>query len=392
MVNEEAGAGLLKGVDMAKQQEDRMVSNRGRKRLVTRPPVKRELIVNVLRDQIVQGVLQPGSRLPTRPELQETYDVSQPTIQQAINQLVEEGFLYARGGQGTFVSETPPHLNHYVVVFSHHPQMSTEVWSQFCRALANEASSLTFGGTRRMSVVYRVAQGTAEYDELLSDVKCHRVAGLILPESPNPIIDSPLVSEPGVPVVAITNESAKGIPAVYPDWDNWLTRALDYVAQRGRKRVALLTTWMAESLESGSGSFFGEIRKRGLETRPYWIQHIHPSSASWANNVAQLLFNPEQSVRPDALLINDDNLVEHASAGLVMGQVRVSDEVDVVAHCNFPWQPPTVLPLKRLGFSTRELLATCVKIIDDMRAGEEVKPVNLMPAVFEDEFQRAQSR
>jgi DNA-binding LacI/PurR family transcriptional regulator len=92
-----------------------------------------------------------------------------------------------------------------------------------------------------------------------------------------------------------------------------------------------------------------------------------------------------QSERPDALLILDDNLVEHATAGLIAAGVRVPEDLDVVAHCNFPWPTPSVLPLTRIGFNNTEVVRHCVDLIDAMCAGQTVPAITEIAAVREDE-------
>jgi len=45
-------------------------------------------------------------------------------------------------------------------------------------------------------------------------------------------------------------------------------------------------------------------------------------------------------VRPDALVVADDNLVTCATQGIAASGVQVPGELDVVAHCNFPHPLP----------------------------------------------------
>ena len=71
----------------------------------------------------------------------------------------------------------------------------------------------------------------------------------------------------------------------------------------------------------------------------------------------------------DALIVMDDNLVEHASAGILAAGVRVPEQLDVVAHCNFPWPAPSVLPVARLGYRAAEVLDRCVDWINARREG-----------------------
>jgi DNA-binding LacI/PurR family transcriptional regulator len=89
--------------------------------------------------------------------------------------------------------------------------------------------------------------------------------------------------------------------------------------------------------------------------------------------------------RPDALIITDDNLVEHAQAGLIAAGIRVPDQVEVVEHCNFPW-PPSVLGTKRLGFDSHAILRACIDLIDRQRRNETVPGMTLVPAIFEEEL------
>jgi DNA-binding LacI/PurR family transcriptional regulator len=89
--------------------------------------------------------------------------------------------------------------------------------------------------------------------------------------------------------------------------------------------------------------------------------------AKWVQATAHLLMHSNQTERPDALLITDDNLIEPVTAGLVAAGVRVPDDLEIVAHCNFPWPAPTHLPITRVGYNVRRLLADCIASIDRQR-------------------------
>ena len=60
-------------------------------------------------------------------------------------------------------------------------------------------------------------------------------------------------------------------------------------------------------------------------------------------------------------------------------------DLDVVAHCNYPTVPAKVLPIRLLGFDSRQLLGTCITHIDQARRGESVPDMTVVPALFEDE-------
>ncbi|REJ13120.1 MAG: phosphonate metabolism transcriptional regulator PhnF [Bacillaceae bacterium] len=58
-----------------------------------------------IKKQIEIGELQPDQAIPSEREYAERYQISRMTVRQAINNLVNEGYLYRQKGRGTFVSK-----------------------------------------------------------------------------------------------------------------------------------------------------------------------------------------------------------------------------------------------------------------------------------------------
>jgi len=61
-----------------------------------------EEIVNQVRNQISEGLLKPGDRLPPERELVKEFGVSRPSLREALNSLVAMGFVEVRGKR-TFI-------------------------------------------------------------------------------------------------------------------------------------------------------------------------------------------------------------------------------------------------------------------------------------------------
>src|SRR5580693_7246418 len=61
-----------------------------------------------LRAAILEGRLHPATRLPATRDLARQYRLSRGTIVSAIEQLKSEGYVEARTGSGTYVSNTLP--------------------------------------------------------------------------------------------------------------------------------------------------------------------------------------------------------------------------------------------------------------------------------------------
>lgn len=64
-------------------------------------------IANDLRDQILESRLQPHERLPSHKELGEQYGVATATVQRALSELRNGGWIYSHQGRGSFVHESP---------------------------------------------------------------------------------------------------------------------------------------------------------------------------------------------------------------------------------------------------------------------------------------------
>ena len=65
-------------------------------------------LANILRQQIESGDFQPHDAILSERQLEQRYNLSRPTIRQAIDLLSRQGYLYRVHGKGTFVS--PPKL------------------------------------------------------------------------------------------------------------------------------------------------------------------------------------------------------------------------------------------------------------------------------------------
>lgn len=353
---------------------------------VGRPPVKQRQIAEDLLRRIISGAAPVSGRLATREEICRQYQASCATVQQAIDQLVADGFVVSRGTLGTFVSDRPPHLTRYAIVVSERPGSTS--YSRFWVAIENEARDLQHQTKLDLHIFHGV-DGHVDnepFQQLVADVRHHRLAGIIFLHAPYQYKHTPLLDQPGIPRVAIMAPAPDypSVQVVTTHHEAMIERALDHLVARGRKRVAMLSR---PYIAGGNKAWLAQqIAKRGMFMEPYWMQFTLPESDDMVRNCAHLLMHANQSVRPDGLIIADDNLVESASAGLVRAGVRVPEDLEVVAHCNFPWPTSSVLPVKRLGFSARQVLRECMNSIDAQRRGEGIKPTILIPPVFEEEL------
>ncbi len=348
-----------------------------------RHAAKQDRIVTELLDAIRAGRLGAGSRMPTRAELQKQHGVSSVTVQRALDRLISDGFVIPRGRHGTFVVDRPPHTCTYGLVIPR--RQGEDGWVRFWTALGNEAVALTRQGSVTVERYYGIDghQDGDDWRRLLHDLSAQRLAGLLLATVPANGLSETLMMSADLPRIAITLRPERhDFTPLLLDTVSFVDRALEHLHSLGRTRIAMLG--VPGHPPEFHKRFAEGLRRHGMNTRPFWFQQVTPSTPEPARNIAHLLLHPGQRDRPDALIITDDNLVEHATAGIISAGIHVPDDCALVAHCNFPWPTPSVLPARRLGYDAREVLRTAMNAIAAIRRGEA--PGNLViPARFEDE-------
>jgi len=59
---------------------------------------------NIIIEKIEKGEYERDSKIPSEQEFCEMYNISRPTVRQAISELTNNGYLYKKKGKGTFVA------------------------------------------------------------------------------------------------------------------------------------------------------------------------------------------------------------------------------------------------------------------------------------------------
>ena len=206
-----------------------------------RPPIAQKQVFEAIHRRIIHGDLAPSSRLPTRREIGEEFKVGLPAVQRALEQLIDDGFVVPRGTQGTFVSDKPPHLSRYCLVFEDPLSMSRVVPTpRFWTALSQGADRLS----RKIKCPIEIFDGVwgpenvTNYRRLSSDVRRHRLAGLFFPNPPIHINKSSIVTEPGLPrVVVMTSQEELPMHRMLLDIESFYDRGLAELKRQGCKRI-----------------------------------------------------------------------------------------------------------------------------------------------------------
>jgi len=353
-----------------------------RQYVVRHSPRQAEIVGDIL-NRILSNELPPGVALPSVLELSRQYSASPVTVHRAVVHLRECGYVQTTS-QGSNVSPHPPHLSRFGIVTPYTPHPSN-----FRTALQEEANRLSKmpspdGIERRFSFFYEVDQpdeSIRRRSELMSAIADHMVGGLIF-FGPTRNVAQIIRVSAGIPCVGFFIEPVLGMSNIRLCGFNEL--ALDRLKRAGRKRAALITSRYHSKVTAAG--FMQLVQKHGITTCSRWIHGLHPASVDWGENCAQMLLHGND--RPDAIIIDDDNLVPYVTAGIATSQISVPEDLTVIAHTNFPHPTHSEVPVIRIGFDTRRLMKIAVEIIEARRRGENVAEEIDLPACSEVESQR----
>jgi len=342
---------------------------------------KHRNIFSHLHEQIIQGDLAPGQKLPTREELQQTFNVSSVTVQKVLDRLIHDGFLEAYRGRGTFVAPHPPHLSQYGLVFI--DDAGGRI--RFYKMLRDAALEYQANSNKRFRF-YEGIDGHSDVEDfqrLVRDVRAHRMCSLIFfGMDPQKMAGTPVMDEPGIG--RVSHMAAPGMSVVHGDVVTWYERALDYLVSRGRKRVAVV--FLAGEFEELKGVIEKKISERGLYCPDYWFQEPHAQYDA-VRRCVQLLFKCPASERPDGIICGGEFITDGVVGGVVASGISVPSELDIVAHCHFPIGRTEAIPVKRLGYDMRAVFRTFVEAADRNLEDHEARETIYEP-VFEDELIR----
>ncbi len=326
-----------------------------------RPPVYTH-VLSVLRDRIACGRYGLGETLPDRRALCQELGVCMATLQKAMQILLAEGFLTARPRHGTAVSDSLPFVRRYgiLTIPSRDKPGSETLWTRLHAAIVEQA--LVIAQEQGLEFTFYeglvLREDAESYKRLEDDIRSRRLGGLVLIMFAQMFMSLPVFSLPELPPVVSAGVSSREASRRWPwctavegpDPTKFIDQALAFLAARRRRRLAVLAMWPPNTWD-----YLRQAISRYSMTNAPWHNHrLVSQNLASAGAICQLLMMA--SDRPDAILIGDDNLVPHATAGLKASVRYHPEEVDVVGWCNFPHPPEAHVPVHFLGPDIKQLL------------------------------------
>lgn len=319
--------------------------------------------VKILRNRIIGGEFPPGSALPLRHELLKEFNISVATFQKCINRLTAEGFLKSKGAKGTFVTEYPPHLYEFALVFPEEKESRLDTFFPALRK-ASKLFADTMEGVRFRNFYVGISEHfvTSDMDQLISDVQDHLFAGIIFVNfAPRPEIQKELAPCPCVVISRSKADSRHDYPSLEFDSESLLSCCLNALKAKGCKRIAALV--------SANISTKRLLRmQQMLEPMPQeWMVGInHFTGRSLLNkNVIRLLLNKQGKERPDGLAVMNENFMPLVMEVLEDLGSRAGKDIMLASHSNYPVFVEQYPDVEYFAFSSLRVLETAFGLLKE---------------------------
>ncbi len=340
-------------------------------------------IADELRLQIIQGQTGPGEKLPTFDDLVTMFDTSRSIVQMAIGQLRDQGFVRSDGRRGMFVADYPPHLYRYGILFPGHP--GDAYWSRFNNSLTQEAARLQSQTPGyRFECYYDLNKNeSASLNQLLEDAANHTLAGIIEMPFCDHVLEHPTIKHSGIPILYLFGpEDSDRLPSLTTDHHSFLVdNVMPKLIDMGAQNVATVSL-----ADHPNPNMLSLIQNAGLYSKRSWIQYVSRDHTETIRRIVWLLFDEDANVRPDSLLVLDDNLLEHVMMGLADCNLQAGRDVFVFSQNNWPCDTPRMWPIQRFGVHTGQLLISACRLIEKMRDNQPIERYQSMPSWLEQDI------
>jgi len=321
-------------------------------------------VTDTLRSEITSGLLRQNEKLPTYNELSERFQVSRFTIQNAINQLKEEGFLRSVERGGLFVGGKPPHLHRIGLVYQQSPK--DEDWPRFNRLLDRSVPSVFKNfesySFKRYYNVNRQKKSDA-WQQLKEDILHCRLAGVIASLDAVEIYADKQFRETSIPLTSIfvPDDHFDILPSltmINSSYDLFVERALARFQANKATRLA----WLTIPPIRYEIDYFCT---KGFEVHDYWLYQLPRAPLNLSEKITRLLLEAPRSKRPNAIMVADENLAPGVLKAIRERGLQPGKDICVVAHMNWPGPAKKLDPdVHWLGYRVEDTLTRALELLE----------------------------
>jgi len=299
---------------------------------INRLPKYKELR-ETLRSAIVAGTFAPGDRLPSEHELAAKYNVSRPTVREAIRSLVQDGILECFQGKGTFVGKSRGAIKDIAFILCGRDH-TDPLFSLILQGA--EARCLQRG----FRLVYSHCEKVENLSLIQSRLLDHQpVKGLVVTGildlkwlmrlmdlHGNIVLVGDLLGPNRTPDVVLRIINERSSP---------FRRCLDYLVSLGHRRIAHITgslnrVWFREPYEA----YIQYLKDLGIPLDENLVIECADEGLDYGHCAMQRLLQLPN--RPTAIFAANDRFAWGAIRAIREAQLRVPEDISVMGMGDLP--------------------------------------------------------
>ncbi|WP_168120896.1 GntR family transcriptional regulator [Paenibacillus sp. HB172176] len=321
-------------------------------------------------------LLKPHVRLPSRNALAKQYNAARTTIERSISELIGEGYLYAKDGSGTYVSEKRATAKHtpgstFRSVGLIIPDIRHDTYPGILRGVEDTTNrhdiNLVICNTDNQT------EKQAGYLNKLIDLGIH---GLIIVPAIIGHTDLSLFSklqEAGIPIV-FCNRGIDGVEAPKVVSNNFYGAyaAVKHLIGNGCRDIAYISRPAYSTSYERYQGYTSALAEAGLDVddRLVLFEPTFDTARQGYDSVSELL---KRGVTPDGIFCFNDGIAKGACEALGEKGLIVGKDVLVVGYDNTGICESMPVKLTSVQFQTYDIGASAAGLLLDMMNGETVR-------------------
>ena len=332
-------------------------------------------LMEELKQAIMSGSIKPGEKLPSENELSDRYHISRHTVRKALSILINEGYIEAEHGRGTFCSQRMGHMKNSRNVAVVTTYISDYI---FPRLIQGMDKVLTENG---YSIILKnTANSRTKEERVLEDILTKDIEGLIIEPSKSQIYCKhtnlyAMLDQYEIPYVFIQGVYSQMIDKPHILMDDckggyMVTKHLIDVGHRKILGIFKADDFQGKERHKG---YVKALQAAGIAYDPDMVVWFHTEDRKTKPAMMMELFL-EQKVEMDAVVCYNDQIAIEVIRCLQRNGLRVPEDISVTGYDNSVIAEGTVglttitHPQEKLGEMAAELLLEKIRKVPEEKS------------------------
>lgn len=305
----------------------------------------------------------PNERIPPRNELAEKYSVSRTTIERAISELIAAGFLYSKGGSGTYISQQKQHavatgIQSWGVIL---PNILLHMYSEVVRGVEDIANQHNIN-----LIICNTDNQIEKQSQYIQKLIHSHVRGMIIIPALEGNIDFESyewLHREGIPFVFCNRyDQGVDVPCVLTNDFFGAFIAARHLVDNGYAKIGFISkTRYSNSIERYKGylsclSYFGRPVNKDHIIFEHELEHKDQGYQS----ALQLL---SRSDKPDAIVCHSDNVAQGVFRACEELNLQVGKEVGLVGYYDTSISESLRVRLTSVNLQSRYMGAAAAQLL-----------------------------